>query len=35
VIASSTVQAGIDGEAFELVPPLEFAIRPRALRLLV
>jgi diacylglycerol kinase family enzyme len=28
------VQAGVDGEAVELVPPLEFAIRPRALRLL-
>jgi diacylglycerol kinase family enzyme len=32
--ASSAVQAGVDGEAVELVPPLEFAIRPRALRLL-
>jgi diacylglycerol kinase family enzyme len=35
VVASSPVHAGIDGEAVELVPPLEFAIRPRALRLLV
>jgi diacylglycerol kinase family enzyme len=35
VVASSPVRAGIDGEAVELVPPLEFGIRPRALRLLV
>jgi hypothetical protein len=26
------VHAGIDGEAVELRPPLEFVIRPRALR---
>jgi diacylglycerol kinase family enzyme len=30
--AAATVHAGIDGEAFELAPPLEFVIRPAALR---
>lgn len=30
--AATTVHAGIDGEAVELAPPLEFAIRPAALR---
>jgi diacylglycerol kinase family enzyme len=30
--APATVAAGIDGEAVELTPPLELAIRPRALR---
>jgi diacylglycerol kinase family enzyme len=29
----STVRAGIDGEAVELLPPLEFAVRPAALRI--
>jgi diacylglycerol kinase family enzyme len=32
VEAPATVAAGIDGEAAELTPPLELAIRPRALR---
>jgi diacylglycerol kinase family enzyme len=32
VTASGPVAAGVDGEAVELVPPLRFAIRPRALR---
>jgi diacylglycerol kinase family enzyme len=32
VNATAAVHAGIDGEAVELVPPLRFAIRPRALR---
>jgi hypothetical protein len=32
VDAPSTVHAGVDGEAMELVPPLRFSIRPRALR---
>ena len=32
VDASSSVHAGIDGEAGKLSPPLEFAIRPAALR---
>jgi diacylglycerol kinase family enzyme len=32
VTASAQVHAGIDGEAVELIPPLEFAIRPGALR---
>jgi diacylglycerol kinase family enzyme len=32
VTATATVHAGIDGEAVELVPPLRFAVRPRALR---
>ena len=33
VDASGSVHAGIDGEAVELSPPLEFAIRPGALRI--
>ncbi len=32
VTAPAPVDAGVDGEAVELVPPLRFAIRPRALR---
>ncbi|EWT01956.1 diacylglycerol kinase [Intrasporangium oryzae NRRL B-24470] len=32
VQAAGTVHAGIDGEAVELVAPLEFAVRPAALR---
>ncbi len=32
VSAPAPVHAGIDGEAVELVPPLEFVIRPRTLR---
>ena len=32
VTAPAPIHAGIDGEAAELVPPLEFAIRPAALR---
>ena len=32
VTAPAPIHAGIDGEAVELVPPLEFAIRPAALR---
>ena len=32
VNASSSVHAGVDGEAVDLSPPLEFVIRPRALR---
>src|SRR5664280_984795 len=32
VQAPATVHAGIDGEAVELVAPLEFAIRPAVLR---
>ena len=32
VTAPAPVHAGVDGEAVELVPPLRFAIRPRALR---
>jgi len=32
VTAPAPIYAGIDGEAAELVPPLEFAIRPAALR---
>jgi diacylglycerol kinase family enzyme len=32
VAAPTPVNAGVDGEAVELVPPLRFAIRPRALR---
>jgi len=35
VSASAPVHAGIDGEAVTLDPPLLFAIRPRALRVLV
>jgi diacylglycerol kinase family enzyme len=30
--AAATVHAGLDGEAVELAPPLEFVIRPAALR---
>ena len=33
VHAPATVHAGIDGEAVELVAPLQFAIRPAALRI--
>ena len=32
VNAPSAIHAGIDGEAVELTPPLEFVIRPGALR---
>jgi diacylglycerol kinase family enzyme len=32
VTAPAPVQAGVDGEAVELTPPLEFVIRPGALR---
>jgi diacylglycerol kinase family enzyme len=32
VTAPAPVQAGVDGEAVELIPPLEFVIRPGALR---
>ena len=35
VVASATVHAGIDGEAVDLDPPLQFAIRPAALRMRV
>jgi diacylglycerol kinase family enzyme len=35
VDAPSTVHAGVDGEAIELTPPLQFSIRPRALRIRV
>ena len=35
VDGSAPVDAGIDGEAVELVPPLRFAIRPGALRIRV
>ncbi|HEY2373760.1 MAG TPA: diacylglycerol kinase family protein [Gaiellaceae bacterium] len=35
VSAPSTVHAGVDGEAVELDPPLQFAIRPGALRVRV
>lgn len=35
ISAPAPVDAGIDGEAVELTPPLRFAIRPRALRVLV
>jgi diacylglycerol kinase family enzyme len=35
VDAPSAVHAGVDGEAIELVPPLLFSIRPRALRVRV
>ena len=35
VDAAGTVHAGLDGEAVELSPPLEFAIRPGALRVWV
>jgi len=35
VRAPSTVNAGVDGEAMELAPPLRFSIRPRALRVRV
>ena len=30
--AAGTVHAGVDGEAVDLIPPLEFLIRPAALR---
>jgi len=33
--ATPPVHAGMDGEAVELVPPLRFVIRPRALRVRV
>jgi diacylglycerol kinase family enzyme len=33
--ALSTVHAGVDGEAVELAPPLQFSIQPRALRVRV
>ena len=32
VNAPAPVQAGVDGEAVDLSPPLQFAIRPAALR---
>jgi diacylglycerol kinase family enzyme len=32
VTGGETLHAGIDGEPFDLTPPLEFAIRPKALR---
>jgi len=35
VNAPSPIHAGIDGEAVELTPPLEFLIRPGALRVLI
>jgi diacylglycerol kinase family enzyme len=35
VRAPSTLNAGVDGEATELTPPLRFSIRPRALRVRV
>jgi diacylglycerol kinase family enzyme len=35
VTAPAPIHAGIDGEAIDLVPPLEFAIRPAALRVRV
>jgi diacylglycerol kinase family enzyme len=35
VTAAGPVHAGIDGEPLELVPPLRFAVRPRALRVLL
>ena len=35
VTGPAPVYAGIDGEALELTPPLEFTIRPRALRIWV
>jgi diacylglycerol kinase family enzyme len=35
VHAPATVPAGVDGEAVDLAPPLAFAVRPRALRVLV
>ena len=31
----NTVHAGIDGEALQMTPPLEFAVRPAALRVVV
>ena len=33
VTAAATAHAGIDGEAVELVAPMRFAVRPRALRI--
>jgi diacylglycerol kinase family enzyme len=35
ISAQTPLHAGIDGEAVDLTPPLRFAIRPRALRVLV
>jgi diacylglycerol kinase family enzyme len=35
VTAPATLHAGIDGEAVELTPALEFVIRPGALRVLI
>lgn len=35
ISAAAVLHAGIDGEAVDLTPPLRFAIRPRALRVLV
>jgi diacylglycerol kinase family enzyme len=35
VAAPAPLHTGVDGEAVELVPPLEFVIRPRALRVRV
>lgn len=35
VTAPAVLHAGIDGEAVDLVPPLHFVIRPRALRVLL
>jgi diacylglycerol kinase family enzyme len=32
VTAPALVHAGVDGEAVDLTPPLEFVIRPGALR---
>ena len=32
VTAPAPLHAGVDGEAVDLMPPLEFAVRPRALR---
>ena len=33
--ALSTIHAGVDGEAVEIVPPVQFSIQPRALRVRV
>jgi hypothetical protein len=33
--ASALLHAGVDGEAVDLTPPLRFATRPRALRILL
>ena len=35
ISAARAVHAGVDGETAELTPPLEFSIRPRALRVLI